>query len=109
MDKSRATQPAGRTDENVDRQVHRPRKLLWHHRQLQKPEPLLLRDQPHSVQMAQSAQSAAQLHVENVQSVAQTLQGATATSGGNGTGHPKAALPARLESRTGQSGQPVRE
>jgi len=107
MDKSRAAPLAGRVDGNAHRQVHRPLELLRHRRQLQEPEPLLLRDQPHPVQVAQSAQPTAELHVEGVQSATQALQGATATSGGSGLGD-QVALPAREKHRTRQSGQPVR-
>src|SRR6267143_1394577 len=75
MDQGRTAQPADRVDGDLEGQVCGPLELLWNHRKLQEPESLLLRNQSHFVQVAQSAQSAAKPHLVGLQSVAQALPG----------------------------------
>src|SRR6266700_4142042 len=107
MDQGRTAQSAYRVDGEPEGQVCGPLELLWNHRKRQEPESLLLRNQSHLVQVAQSAQSAAKPQMVGLQSVAQTLPGATAASGGNDNRGPQAAGPPGMESQTDQSGQTV--
>src|SRR6058998_768188 len=89
MDQGRTVQSAYRVDGDLEGQVCGPLELLWNHRKRQEPESLLLPNQPHFVQVAQS------------------LPGATAASGGNDNRGPQAAGPPGMESQTDQSGQTV--
>src|SRR5439155_23459052 len=107
MDQDRTAQSASRVDGDLEGQVCGPLELLWNHRKRQEPESLRLRNQSHFVQVAQSAQSAAKPQLVGLQSVAQTLPGATAASGGNDNRGPPAARPLGMESQTDESGQTV--
>src|SRR2546425_10000967 len=100
MDQGRTAQSAYRVDGDLEGQVCGPLELLWNHRKRQEPESLLLRNQSHFVQVAQSAQSTAKPHLVGLQPVAQTLPGATAARGGNDNRGPQVAGPPGMESQT---------
>src|SRR2546427_9732216 len=75
MDQGRTAQYAYRVDGDLEGKVCGPLELLWNHRKRQEPESLRLRNQSHSVQVAQSAQSAAKPQMVGLQSFEQPIEG----------------------------------